>query len=267
VSKGVVVYAKVIDPDYRGNSTVLLYNSTSTAHTVKVGNRIVQLIVHNISTPVLLKEDQLDSTKRLEQGFSSTGMNTTDALQINRAVDSTPYLQPADMPYNIFLSSNPFVDVITITVKDFGMHDTMGRTLQQCALHNRPKLTNIIPSQPCSHSKKWRSTIKHGYITQIEEYTINNIEDVKTTIRSSWAKQLEYMNMEVALDIKPSGIHPVESILQLFSDQLYVMQQHLQTIQNQYNSATLASTATQKPQIHNLDLIVDDHLVAKEAHH
>ena len=244
-SKGIVVYAGVIDPDYRGDITVLLYNSTSTTHTINVGDRIAQLIFHNISTPVLLQEDQLDRTGRSDQGFGSTGIN---ASQINRTVELLPY----HMPYNIYLSPDPFDDVISIAIQDFGSHDTMGMKLQQCMLRNRPKLIDIMPSQPCSRIKRWRSTIKHGYITQIEEYTINCIDDVKAAISHSRAKQLEYINMEVALDIKPSGIHPVEGIPQLFSDQLHVIQQHLNHIQSGCDTTT--TDTPQHPKILHLDL-------------
>jgi deoxyuridine 5'-triphosphate nucleotidohydrolase len=257
-SKGIIVYAGVIDPDYRGDITVLLYNSGSNAFTVNVGDRIAQLIFHNISTPVLLQEAQLNDTARADQGFGSTGLNsaTDDVPQVSQV--TAPQLNPVDMPYNIFLSQDPFDDVITVTVKDFGTHSTMGMILQQCSQRNKPRLVDIQPSQPCSRIKKWRSTIKNGYITQIEEYPISSIDDVKAAISASRTKPLEYIHIEVALDIKPTGIHPVEGIPQLFSDQLSVIQQHLQSIRD--HTYTAASSAIpQQPQVHTITTPPDIH--------
>ncbi len=257
-SKGIMVYAGVIDPDYRGDITVLLYNNGSTAYTVNVGDHIAQLIFHNISSPVLLQQAQLDDTERADQGFGSTGINSaTEVPQVSQVAAPLPYLNPVDVPYNIFLSQDPFDDVITLTVKDFGTHDTMGMILQPCSQRNKPKLVDIQPSQRCSRIKKWRSTIKNGYITQIEEYTISSIEDVKTAIRASRTKHLEHIHIEVALDIKPTGIHPVEGIPQLFSDQLYVIQQHLQSIRDSTYHAE--SLEVQQPQVHTVTTSTDIH--------
>jgi hypothetical protein len=36
------------------------------------------------------------------------------------------------MPYNIYLSADPFDDVIQISVKNFGFHATMGFILRPC---------------------------------------------------------------------------------------------------------------------------------------
>jgi len=271
-SKGIVVYAGVIDPDYRGDIAVLLYNSASTAYTVNPGDRIAQLTFHNISSPVFLQKTKLDITEWADQGFGSTditditeqadqGFGSTDITnqmavpQISQAMTPTPHLQPVDMPYNIFLSQDPFDDVITIAVKDFGAHVTMGMVLYQRNQRNRPRIIDIQPSQPCSRTKKWRSTIKNGYLTQIEEFTITNIADVEAAIQECRTKKLEYINLEVALDIKPTGIHPTEGIPQLFSDQLVVIQQHLQTIRDHHISETQLD---HQPQIHSLSTRDED---------
>jgi hypothetical protein len=167
---------------------------------------------------------------------------------------ATGTLQPHEMPYNIFLSTDPFDDVITVTVKDFGAHDTMGMVLAQCEHRNRPRLRDIIPSQPCSRIKNWRSTIKNGYIVQIEEHITTTIEEVKVAIQQSRVLCLDVIQIQIALDIKPSGIHPTEGIPQLFADQLQTIHSHIQDIKAQYHRhlAINPTSPHQLPAIHHV---------------
>ena len=67
------VGAGVIDADYRGNVTVLLFNHSKVDYHVKKGDRIGQLILERIITPAVLRVDELDSTVRGGGGFGSTG--------------------------------------------------------------------------------------------------------------------------------------------------------------------------------------------------
>lgn len=66
----------VIDSDYRGNVVVALHNDTDFYRHVEPGERIAQLIFHEV-----IKNDEwqivgeLASTTRGEGGFGSTGMN------------------------------------------------------------------------------------------------------------------------------------------------------------------------------------------------
>lgn len=71
------VGAGVIDPDYRGKVSVVLFNlSPLYVHVVKKGDAIAQLILEKVS--ILEVEDvahfeEHDETQRGEQGFGSTG--------------------------------------------------------------------------------------------------------------------------------------------------------------------------------------------------
>jgi hypothetical protein len=145
-------------------------------------------------------------------------------------------IQPTDMPYNIILSQDPFDDTLTLAVKDYGSHTTMGLILNQCDNRNRPKIINIIPSQPCSRIKNWRTTIKHGYVTQVEEYPIQTISDIEHAVQECRRNNLSHITIEIALDIKPTGIHPTDGIPQLFADQLHIIQKHIHDIQTQHNA-------------------------------
>lgn len=66
-------FAGVIDPDYRGEVKVLLFNFGRNAFQVNVGDRIAQLICEKISHVTLKRVTKLDDTPRGSTGFGSTG--------------------------------------------------------------------------------------------------------------------------------------------------------------------------------------------------
>ncbi len=63
----------VIDADYRGEILVALYNQSGQVRTVKDGERIAQLVIEKVETPVFEEVDELPSTERGAGGFGSTG--------------------------------------------------------------------------------------------------------------------------------------------------------------------------------------------------
>jgi dUTP pyrophosphatase len=67
------VEAGVIDQSYRGIIGVLLTNHSKVDFEVKAGDRIAQLIIERIVTPMVVEVDELDETVRGEGGFGSTG--------------------------------------------------------------------------------------------------------------------------------------------------------------------------------------------------
>jgi dUTP pyrophosphatase len=86
--KGVTTYAGVIDPDYRGNITVLLYHSGHQAIRVSKGDRIAQLVFLRHSTPALQVLTELETTDRADKGFGSSG-EPQSAIVHNLTVNST----------------------------------------------------------------------------------------------------------------------------------------------------------------------------------
>ena len=63
----------VIDSDYRGEISVVLHNHSKTAQTVQPGERIAQLVITPVLTPVYEETDELSDTSRGSGGFGSTG--------------------------------------------------------------------------------------------------------------------------------------------------------------------------------------------------
>ena len=67
------VGAGVIDADFRGNLSILLFNFNSVSFEVTVGMRVAQLICEKIAYPVVVECSELPPTTRGSSGFGSSG--------------------------------------------------------------------------------------------------------------------------------------------------------------------------------------------------
>jgi dUTP pyrophosphatase len=67
------VGAGVVDPDYRGNVGVVLFNLSDTDYKVKKGDRIAQLVLEKFLSADVEEVNELDDTDRSAGGFGSTG--------------------------------------------------------------------------------------------------------------------------------------------------------------------------------------------------
>lgn len=63
----------VIDSDYRGPVTVVLYNHGSQPQIISHGERIAQMVITPVLTPAYEAVDDLSDTGRGQGGFGSTG--------------------------------------------------------------------------------------------------------------------------------------------------------------------------------------------------
>ena len=63
----------VVDSDYRGEITVVLYNHGSQPQTIENGERIAQFIITPVLTPAYETAEDLTDTVRNSGGFGSTG--------------------------------------------------------------------------------------------------------------------------------------------------------------------------------------------------
>lgn len=59
---GINVTAGTIDPDFRGNIMVNLFNSSSNPFTVNIGDRIAQLVFYYTAQPTMVQHNELDET-------------------------------------------------------------------------------------------------------------------------------------------------------------------------------------------------------------
>ena len=63
----------VIDSDYRGELIVGLKNFGTEPFTIKHGERIAQMVIAPVYTPMFEESESLDETPRGENGFGSSG--------------------------------------------------------------------------------------------------------------------------------------------------------------------------------------------------
>ena len=75
VKHGIQIGAGVIDPDYRGEIKVVLFNHDDKPFYIKPGYRIAQLVLERFESPSVIDVTGtiLSDTKRHEDGFGSTG--------------------------------------------------------------------------------------------------------------------------------------------------------------------------------------------------
>jgi dUTP pyrophosphatase len=73
VKQGLDVLAGVIDSDYRGELSCLLYNTSDLTIVLPAHSKICQLIIEKIVTPEPVWSEDLSETARGAGGFGSTG--------------------------------------------------------------------------------------------------------------------------------------------------------------------------------------------------
>lgn len=76
-----------IDPDYRGEIGIILFNSTPFLNRVEKGERIAQLVPKEIIRPAILQVQKVNTdTERGNNGFGSTGkeVNSGDSKRNNQ---------------------------------------------------------------------------------------------------------------------------------------------------------------------------------------
>ena len=64
--------AGVVDEDYTGNLSILVFNLSNSEFDIKTGDSIAQLICERIAHPTLIEVSSLTQTERGEKGFGSS---------------------------------------------------------------------------------------------------------------------------------------------------------------------------------------------------
>lgn len=78
-SKGLFPVGGIIDPSYRGEIAVLLFNSTDAPYVISKGDRIAQLVCYNVLAPnenigvKFIETEELQASERADSGFGSSG--------------------------------------------------------------------------------------------------------------------------------------------------------------------------------------------------
>ena len=64
--------AGVVDEDYTGNLSILVFNLSNSEFDIKAGDSVAQLICEKIAHPTLIEVTSLTQTERGEKGFGSS---------------------------------------------------------------------------------------------------------------------------------------------------------------------------------------------------
>jgi hypothetical protein len=117
VKKGIQVGAGVVDADYRGPVSVVLFNLGDDDLIVQPGDRIAQLILEQIVMAPVEEVDELDVTVRGDGGFGSTGVEGMPHTNKKQKL-TTNNISPSN-------SSDNENDDANVTMDDATNNDTM----------------------------------------------------------------------------------------------------------------------------------------------
>lgn len=73
LNHGIHTMGGVVDSNYRGEIKVIVINLGQEAYTIKKGDRVCQMIVHQHEIVEFEEVEQLEDTNRGEEGFASSG--------------------------------------------------------------------------------------------------------------------------------------------------------------------------------------------------
>mgnify|MGYP001468928310 CR=1 FL=1 len=64
----------LVDSGYRGEIKVILMNTSDAPFHISVGDRIAQIVIERVESPIFITVDSLDDSERGGDGFGSTGV-------------------------------------------------------------------------------------------------------------------------------------------------------------------------------------------------
>lgn len=247
VKKGIDVLAGVIDSDYRGNVQVALINHSD--HPVKIlqGDKMAQAITTNIEMPTITIVNELSQSQRGAKGFGSSDKKNKATSSIPRPnlseMDITKILtqhgaraavaKSTTTTWNaqqIQLSTCPYDNCINIQIpqakgadrkeeKDFGL------CIELCPHRNLPYLVECRKSTRAARIIRWRSTIKGGYIKEINGFPVTTTEECYKHLSKAHSAN-EAPTVTFGL-LDRATLHPHEGVPLVYFDQLQLIGKHL----------------------------------------
>ncbi len=225
--------AGVIDPDYRGEVIILLHNFGEEEQIIKPKQRAAQLILERAAIPTVEIVEELEETTRgSTSGFGSTEQRSNTPTistlhNIQHDIDIT-----FETPYQIQFSNDP-TNFNTFRHINIRSHDDdfLGMEIEMCQHRSKPKLINCKKGQSAARIQRWRSELREGYITGINDHPVTTKEEIKQHIQQ--AKQQNKPTIKVNFaTIERQAMHPQLGTPQLYHDQMNIIAQHLWEIRN-----------------------------------
>jgi dUTP pyrophosphatase len=145
---------------------------------------------------------------------------------------------------NIDLSTDPYIDKLTITLLNKGKHPTRGMILQPSKDYdNTVEILACQKSTPAAKIKRWRTRMKHQRLLAIDDIPIYTKEDVE-----SFFNMLPNTTKTVNLTIGTLEKHAMnhdEGVPMMYFDQLVTIARHLNNIKYDLSDATPPSSINQ----------------------
>ena len=264
------VRAGTIDRDYTGNIQVILDNMGEKPFTIKIGDRIAQMVILQVCSPVAVPTGNLMTTTRGGNGFGSTGTSTipassnadatkVEAIRVSVAppitgshdttIAAPQHLTPpvtaesvsaptVEKPFDLYFSTDPFDKTLEVVVPVKGDHPTLGILTEYCDYRQRLQVTDMALSTPGSRLKNWRTVIRKSYILKFNDFAIQSREDLEHAVKQTRLRKMLTVKMVIATD-KSYGVHPMEGILQIHFDQLNTIAKHLEDIKRDRDIAAM----------------------------
>ena len=262
VKSGIDVRAGTIDPDFRGNVMVHLFNSSQEDFTITAGDTIAQLVFFHISAPKVTQLNDLDVTDRGANGFGSTGVSGHIARNMTTTEPPNLLDQPSQnytsdihetcteiiendgiKPYSIWLSDDPYDNRLTVQIDVRGDHPTLGLLTQVCKQRNALQLKDIAKSTPSARIHNWRSTLRFAYILEAQGNKVNNLTDLAEAIAKARADKAFKIQITFGTERK-YGINPFDGNLQLYFDQMNSFAKHIYESEKEYREKLKQLRAT-----------------------
>jgi len=245
----------VIDADFTGNITLVLHNSGAEDFPVNIGDHIAQILIIPVLNPTPTKVDFLTPTTGGDNGFGSMVTSTIWALHHtdppdSAHVDHESSIMVPSLPYDIYMSQDPFDSVQHITIAVKGDNPYMGMQFRLCPHRNHLQLQNMAISTPGSHIPKWRSVLQNAYLLTFQHQPIHTIEQLEQAVQQAKETGVIKATCTFATD-RSYRLHPQKGIPQLYFDQLNTIAKHLQDIEAETERTTPKICATSgHPQEH-----------------
>lgn len=273
VKNQVETKAGTIDRDYRGNVLVVLANTSNEPFHIQHGDRIAQLVTYYIASPTPTSVATLSDTLRGTNGFGSTGVAavTPSSAPFMESVDpskestSTPISAPimapnptilptvcnihdltqsiiqqdGIMPYNIWLSQDPFQSRISVQIDVKGDHDTLGLKCEPTP-HGRLQLIDMHPGTPSIKLPRWKSTLRRSLLLTVDGTPVSTVKELQDAVTQARQQQRIKVTCEFATITSPAS-HPAEGSLHLYYDQLNVIGKHLKAIKTDHQPTIAAA--------------------------
>ena len=220
--------AGLIDSDYRGEIFVILYNNGKNDFKVDCGDRIAQMVLHNVPAVEIEVNGDLSETVRDDGGFGSTGKKDIKQRRRVRFESDQDSLATIRSLSNVTLSDDPFMDVIEVSISNTGKHPTLGLQLKESdQWYDTVEVEDCKRATPAAKVHRWRTRLKKNTILAVNGREVTTASDVAKIF--SECNSNDQHTLRIGLQERLS-MNDDDGVPMLYFDQLQMVGKHLDDI-------------------------------------